>query len=260
MKNPLITILKSIDVAFSMYSKIPMPRFTWASEDMKYHLCFFPAVGALIGAVIFGWYKLCSHFDIGNIMFLMITIIIPILITGGFHIDGFMDTMDALSSYQSRERKLEILKDSHIGAFCVICLGVYMLMLIGFMSEIDNDKAVKVLCVCPVISRALSGISVVCFKPASNKGMLHTSESTAHKTIVKIFLAFEVILSMILMIIISPIFALLSILGQILSFIYYYFLSYKQFGGITGDLAGFFVVICEFISVAMVSVGCIFLM
>ena len=42
------TIFKSIDVAFSIYSKIPMPRFEWDSEDMKYHMCFFPWVGAVI--------------------------------------------------------------------------------------------------------------------------------------------------------------------------------------------------------------------
>ena len=43
----------------------------------------------------------------------------------GFHVDGFMDTMDALHSYQPRERKLEILKDSHIGAFSVIKLAEF---------------------------------------------------------------------------------------------------------------------------------------
>ena len=37
---------KAFVVAFSLYSKIPMPRFNWESEDMKYHLCFFPWVGA----------------------------------------------------------------------------------------------------------------------------------------------------------------------------------------------------------------------
>ena len=44
-------------------------------------------------------------------------------VTGGFHIDGFMDTMDAFHSYKPREEKLAILKDSHIGAFAVIMLA-----------------------------------------------------------------------------------------------------------------------------------------
>lgn len=50
-----------------------------------------------------------------------------LLITGGIHIDGYMDTMDAVHSYGNREKKLEILKDSHIGAFAVIMLVTYVL-------------------------------------------------------------------------------------------------------------------------------------
>ena len=51
-------VVKAFVVAFSIYSKIPMPRFTWESEDMKYHLCFFPWVGAVIGALEWGWFNL----------------------------------------------------------------------------------------------------------------------------------------------------------------------------------------------------------
>ena len=42
------------------------------------------------------------------------------------HMDGFLDTMDALNSYGSREKKLEILKDSRTGAFAVIGFGLYL--------------------------------------------------------------------------------------------------------------------------------------
>ncbi len=64
----------------------------------------------------------------------------PLLLTGGFHVDGFMDTMDAFHSYQPKERKLEILKDSHIGAFAVIMLAVYGLIYMGAFSEITDKK------------------------------------------------------------------------------------------------------------------------
>lgn len=43
----------------------------------------------------------------------------PLLVTGGIHIDGFSDTMDALSSHAERQKKLEIMDDPHIGAFGV---------------------------------------------------------------------------------------------------------------------------------------------
>ncbi len=53
--------------------------------------------------------------------------LIPVWITGGIHLDGYADTCDALSSYGDREKKLEILKDPHCGAFAVIRLCSYFL-------------------------------------------------------------------------------------------------------------------------------------
>ena len=51
-------LLKAMAIAFSIYSKIPVPQFEWKEEDMKYAMCFFPAIGAVIGAVFFGMYLL----------------------------------------------------------------------------------------------------------------------------------------------------------------------------------------------------------
>ena len=54
-------------------------------------------------------------------------VLIPVLVTGGIHLDGLLDTADALSSWQTRERRLEILKDSHAGAFAIIvCCGYFL--------------------------------------------------------------------------------------------------------------------------------------
>ena len=68
--------------------------------------------------------------------------IIPILITGGFHIDGFMDTQDAINSYKPREKKLEILKDPHIGAFAVISLLAYSIFWAGAMALFQEKISV----------------------------------------------------------------------------------------------------------------------
>ena len=103
-------IIKSFFIAFSMYSKIPMPQFAWKDEDMRYALCFFPWVGAVIGVLWYLWKWICARFGVGTLCYTVVGTAIPILITGGFHVDGFLDTCDALHSYRPRERKLEILK------------------------------------------------------------------------------------------------------------------------------------------------------
>ena len=61
----------------------------------------------------------------------------PVAVTGGIHLDGYADTSDALSSYGDREKKLEILKDSHCGAFAVIRLCSYFVAYFGLCGSVQ---------------------------------------------------------------------------------------------------------------------------
>lgn len=245
------TFFKSIDVAFSLYSRIPMPRFNWASDDMKYHLCFFPWVGALIGAFELVWYCLAKSFSFGQLFFVCLAVALPLLITGGFHVDGFMDTMDALHSYQDKEKKLEILKDPHVGAFSVISLALCLLLAVGFASLIRTFPAALTVAFSFFISRALSGLSVTYFPKAKKEGMLYTEASASQSRLVGISLVLQLVISvaLLLYLTLSESFCALFSLGCIaLVFVYYYLMSKKQFGGISGDLSGFFVVVAELAS------------
>ena len=127
--------LESLIVAFSMYSKIPMPQITWTKENMKNTLCYFPLIGAVIGALLWLWYWLCGIAGFGVMLQAAVAVLIPVLVTGGIHLDGFLDTSDALSSWQTTERRLEILKDPHTGAFAIIACCSYFLAAFGIWTE-----------------------------------------------------------------------------------------------------------------------------
>lgn len=174
-------ICKSIAIAFSLYSKIPMPQFPWEEKEMRTMLCFFPWIGGVIGLILYGWYTFCDAYSIGEYCYLSIGMAIPLLITGGFHMDGFLDTMDALHSYQERERKLEILKDSHVGAFSIIMLVLYGLIYGGCFSEIHNPRMLAIFCSGFFLARSLSGLSVLFFSPAKKDGMLSFFSRSADK-------------------------------------------------------------------------------
>lgn len=250
-------IIKAIIVAFSIYSKIPMPRFNWESEDMQYHLCFFPWVGAVIGGAEYLWYLLVQYLNVGSILYVSLALAIPLLITGGFHLDGYMDTCDALHSYQDREKKLEILKDPHIGAFAVICLVVYLLLAAGFVSELNDKDGVIIACMNFFLARALSGIGVMTLPSAKKKGMLQTFASTAAKRIVTVSLYAEGILCAAGMLVVNVSMGGAVILTSAAVFLYYRWMSKKQFGGITGDQAGFFVSVEEVAAVMALAIICI---
>lgn len=251
------TIGKAFVVAFSIYSKIPMPRFTWESDDMKYHLCFFPWVGAVIGLLEGGWYWFCEQASLGTFPYVCIALAIPLLVTGGFHVDGFMDTCDALHSYQDREKKLEILKDPHIGAFAVICLLVFFLLAGGFLAILyEKEPGLRVMAICGisfVLARALSGIGVVTMKGAKKKGMLQTFSETAVKKKVLAFLILQVLACAGGMLYCSWDLGLIACGAILAVWMYYAYMSEKQFGGITGDLAGYFVSVAELAS--LIAVG-----
>ena len=249
---------KSFTVAFSIYSKIPVPRFNWGSDDMKYHLCFFPWVGAVIGALEWGWFNLFFKvlsglsikegiFASNHLFFVLIALIIPVLITGGFHLDGFLDTMDALHSYGDRQKKLEILKDPHVGAFAVISFAVYILLAVAFLLLVNENSLQPVICICFsfFISRCLSGLSVLLFPKARSDGMLATESKTRSSVFVIVMLCLQLTAGALGMIYFSGITAVIALGAILICFLYYFAISKKQFGGITGDLAGFFVCLAE---------------
>lgn len=237
-------ILKSLMIAFSIYSQIPVPQFDWKEEDMKYMLCFFPWIGAVIGGCVYLWSYLCGLFDIGAMCHTLTGAAIPIMVTGGFHADGFMDTMDAFHSYQPKEKKLEILKDSHIGAFAVIMFALYGMVYMAAFSEIADKGLLRAVCGGFFLSRCLSGISVVSFLAAKKGGMLCFFADSSQKTVVKWSLYLQGIACICFMFW-QSLYAGVIVSAAFLAFAYYRYRAKKDLGGITGDTAGYFVLICE---------------
>ena len=167
-------LLNAMIIAIAMYSKIPMPRVDWNEKNMRYAMCFFPLVGVIIGVLEAVAGNLITVWKgEGTFFYAVVLTLIPIFITGGIHLDGFADTMDAKSSYGDREKKLEILKDPHTGAFAIISLCCYFLLCVGIFSEMRTERLFAAALVF-VFSRSLSGISVVTFPAAKNSGLLRT--------------------------------------------------------------------------------------
>ena len=248
--------MKSLVIAFAMYSKLPMPRMDWEEKTLAWALCWFPLVGMVIGAVLYGWMALAECLHIGPALFGAIALLIPIALSGGIHLDGFCDTCDALSSHQSRERKLEILKDSHTGAFAIICCGLYLLVFFALWCEVETaGSAILVLALGPALARSLSGLFAVTLPNARGTGMLATFTGPMDTAKARGILAFWVILCAGIMLWLSFLTGGAALLGAGLACLYYHRMSQKQFGGVTGDLAGFFLQTCELAMVLAVVIA-----
>ena len=240
--------MKSLLIAFAMYSKIPVPQVEWDKRSLSWALCCFPAVGVVIGGVLLGWMLLWRELGL-EALGAVGALLLPLLLSGAIHLDGFCDTCDALSSHQSRERKLEILKDSHTGAFAIICCCLYLLLFYAAWRETAlTDAAVPVLALTPVLSRCLSGLAAVSWHNARGSGLLATFTEPMDGRKARMILLLESAAALAAMVCLclrgSPL-LLAAPAAALLTLLYYRRMAYRQFGGITGDTEGFFLQICE---------------
>ena len=238
----------SFIIAFAMFSKIPMPRADWTKDNMKYMFCFFPLIGAVIGLLDAAVWMLLTKGTVTTGFLAAVLVLVPVAVTGGIHVDGLLDTADALASWQERKRRLEILKDSHTGAFAVIGCCVYFLGLYGsYVQVLENAgwQALGVLCVGFVVSRCLSAVGVLTFPKAREDGTVaefsRNSSDAASLRVVILWMAvaFGVMLWF------SPVYGIAVFVTALVVFGYYHHMAMKQFGGTTGDISGWFVCVCE---------------
>ena len=251
-----MTVLRAVGMAFALYSRIPVPPLDWESGARRYTLYAFPLVGLAVGGGLLLWTWLAGALGLGQLLWAAGMTAIPLLITGGIHLDGFCDTCDALSSHQSRERKLEILKDSHTGAFAIICCGLYLLVFFAAWCEAaPAGGAALALALGPAFSRSLSGLFAVTLPNARGTGLLATFTGPMDAVKARGVLAAWAVLTGGAMVAADVRTGLAALAGAGLACVYYVVTARRQFGGVTGDLAGFFLQLCELGMVLCAAVG-----
>lgn len=237
--------MKSLFSAFLMYSKIPMPSCEWKEKNRRYSLGFFPLIGLVIGGLIILWRMLCYFISAGQFIFAAGAVFLPVLVTGGIHIDGFCDVSDARASFADKKKRLKILSDPHIGSFAVIRLCLYFIMQTALFSRIETFEETVFIACGYVLSRSLSGLSAVLFKSAKKDGTLQSFVRPSHKKITVCMELFFMTLSAIVMIYFYPLYGVLCIAVSGILLIYCKTTAYREFGGYTGDICGWFLQLCE---------------
>ena len=233
-------------VAFAMYSRLPVPKADWEDDNMKYCICFFPLIGVVSGLLSFLLWRLLVLAGAGIPVQGSLLAVLPILVTGGIHMDGFLDTSDAIGSWKSVEEKLEIMKDSHSGASAVICGLCYMAVYTGAMCCV-GQKAMLLIGTGYILSRAYSGFGLITLRKAKKTGLLRSFSDRASADRCKWIMLGWIALVSGSMIAVGKLPGLVCACCALLVFLWYRHMAYAKFGGITGDLAGYFLQMCELI-------------
>ena len=248
------SIINGFIIAVSTYSKIPMPKVARDKKNMKYALCFLPVIGLVIGALLYGWNIVCINYGLGQVCFAPVGAVIPVIVTGGLHLEGFMVTVNALHSYEKKEKKPEILRNSHVGAAAVISAICFFMLYAAGLTLIWKDNQLLLLGLSYIISRILSGMSFVWFPIVGKEGTAHSFSSMAHRKTVRVVLVTLLAVCFISAVLIQPVIGAVMALAAMWVWTYYYYMSRKQFGGIISDVEGYFLCLCELSSVLVVGV------
>ncbi|MBQ7216936.1 MAG: adenosylcobinamide-GDP ribazoletransferase [Synergistaceae bacterium] len=232
-------MIDSLIIAVSFISVIPIPQRyipVWDSQALRYFCPMLAVTGCIFGLFWLGfWSVLCELSGVSQILRGFLMMVMTLGLTGGLHLDGLMDTCDAVFSRRDRETRLRILSDTHAGSFAVMGCAVILLGKTLVFSELLRLNVNPSLI--PVYSRL--GMAVLLNNlPFAKTGGLAVMLGSARSRKHNVFFA---VMMMIL-------FTCSKITGVIfaVSVIFWWRVCMKIFGGISGDLLGFFVEMSEF--------------
>lgn len=230
-----------------MYSSLPVKCLNWTEKNLRYAFVFFPLVGFVCGAAAAAVWKVCVFLKTGSFLFGVLAFLSVVVITGGIHLDGFCDTADALFSRRPAEEKLRIMKDPNCGPFAVFSVIFVVAVSAASYSQLYQSCSIRVMGLLTggmMLSRCMSAFSVTVFRCAPSSSLARTFGENAGKPVGRILAAEALVISAAVIFIYGAAGAAEVVLS-VLVFFKYYFMQKKEFGGVTGDLAGFFLVSCE---------------
>jgi len=164
----------------SMFCSIPFPGNIWDEKARDKMLLFLPIVGLEIGAIWAGLAWLCNVLNLPILVKGLILSVYPYLVTGFIHLDGYMDVTDAVKSYRNLERRREILKDSHVGAFAVIGIVLLLLAQFAFLASARENADLRILVFVPAVSRCCSALAVTALKPMNTSQYADQKKPKSH--------------------------------------------------------------------------------
>ncbi len=114
-------------IMLGMFTRIPVRTPEWSEENLRYSLPLLPAAGVLAGILSLLWLAAAEAVRLPLPARGAGLVFIPLLLTGGIHLDGYADTADAVACWGDAEKRRRVLKDPHIGAFAAIRTGAFLI-------------------------------------------------------------------------------------------------------------------------------------
>lgn len=225
----------SILAAFQFLSISPaFVRREFRPVELGRAVGFFPLIGAAIGALLWAFASFTQSLFPPEII-AVFTLGLWLLLTRALHFDGFLDSCDGLFGSFSPERRLEIMRDSRVGAFAVAGGGLLLLAKYAAILSLSNLSG---LVLAPILGRWAVSVAIVAFPYARHEGL--GSWMKAHAGWAQALLA--TLLAGAFLLWLAPVQALLLAIVSLLALFLLAALFMRRIGSLTGDAYG---AICE---------------
>ncbi|WP_071461203.1 adenosylcobinamide-GDP ribazoletransferase [Bacillus massilinigeriensis] len=236
-------MLKGFLVGIQFFTSIPVPfELPMDRVTLNKAMKLFPIVGLLLGGIFSGLlYSLISYSFLSSLAVSFIVWLLWILLTGGIHLDGWIDCSDAFFSYRDREKRLEIMKDPRTGAFGVLSVIVLLAAKFLFIYEIVTmirPESYILIAFIPLCSRMVMGVLMITVPSAKKDGLGEMFKKASGNDTFVIYTFYAVLFAFLML---SQDLLAGALAFIIISLAMILFLNRKVkkwFGGITGDVLG----------------------
>jgi len=157
--------------ALSFLTVIPLPRRREVSpEQVGRSIGYFPVVGIIIGLILAGLYWLL-RLVLPSAVVSGLLLVCLVVLTGGLHLDGFVDTCDGIAGHKTPEARWQVMRDSRAGAFGIV--GVCCLLIVKYVSlnSVPDSLMMATLVLMPVVSRWAMVYAVFAYPYARPSGL-----------------------------------------------------------------------------------------
>jgi adenosylcobinamide-GDP ribazoletransferase len=236
--------------AFALLSRLPVPRLQGAWPPIARIVWAFPIVGAVLGATGGAVYAGCATLGLPSALAAISAVAALMLASGALHEDGLADMADGFGGGRTRERKLEIMRDSRIGSFGAIALMLAIAMRGVAMAEIGAPRHVLAAMIAAgALARASIALPLLLLSPARPDGMAAELRATP---------SFQAALALLIgiaaaILVLAPLPALRTTLGALAASLAVTMLARQNIGGYTGDVLGACAVAAECAALALIA-------
>ncbi len=230
--GPVATILGDALLCVGFFTRIPAGGIT--DRRLADAIWAVPLVGALVAVVGACGFGIASWLNLPPAIAAAIALAATILMTGGLHEDGLADVADGFGGGATRERKLEIMKDSRIGTFGVLALVLTVLVRWSALAALSGSiPMLAPLVAAHAASRGIMPAMMAVLPPARATGLSASAGTVSFSaSLLAAALGFVGLLAL------GPFAALLSAVALVVWFLALKSLSERQIGGQTGDVLG----------------------